>query len=154
VLDQVAEIPIRAGRFGRPDLAAMVAPLNRALLAMEAPILAAHNVSMWAYVVLSRLSDEPRRGQAALAHEIGADKTRLIDVLDDLQQRGLIRRDPDPADRRARLLSLTAHGRRLRERVRRAIRAEEDRVLAILPAAERAAFLRAVGRLAKAAAES
>jgi DNA-binding MarR family transcriptional regulator len=102
---------------------------------------------MWAYIVLSRLSDEPRRGQAALAAEIGADKTRLIDVLDDLQERGLIRRDPDPGDRRARLLSLTAKGRRLRERVRRAIRAEEERVLAALPAPERAAFLRALQRL-------
>ncbi len=134
----------------RPDLAAMVAPLNRTLLTMEAPILAAHNLSMWAYVVLSRLSDEPRRGQAALAQEIGADKTRLIDVLDDLQVRGLIRRDPDPADRRARLLSLTAQGRRLRERVRRAIRAEEEQLLATLPAAERTAFVRALRRLSHA----
>jgi MarR family transcriptional regulator, organic hydroperoxide resistance regulator len=134
----------------RPDLAAMVVPLSRALLAMEAPILDAHGISMWAYVVLSRLSDEPLRGQAALAQEIGADKTRLIDVLDDLQARGLIRRDPDPADRRARLLSLTAKGRRLRDRVRAAIRREEQAVLATLPAGDRAAFLRAVQRLAEA----
>ena len=126
----------------------MVAPLNRTLLAMEAPILAAHDISMWAYIVLSRLSAEPRRGQAALAHEIGADKTRLIDVLDDLQERGLIRRDPDPADRRARLLSLTAKGQRLRDKVGRAIRAAEAQVLAPLPAGDRAAFLRALQRLA------
>jgi MarR family transcriptional regulator, organic hydroperoxide resistance regulator len=135
----------------RPDLAAMVVPLGRALLAWEAPIMAAHAVTMWAYIVLSRLSDEPRRGQAALAREIGADKTRLIDVLDDLQERGLIRRDPDPADRRARLLSLTPQGRRLRDEIRTAIRREEERVLAVLPAADRAAFLRSVQCLAVAA---
>ena len=134
----------------RPDLAAMVVPLGRALLAIEAPILEVHGVSMWAYVVLSRLSDRPLRGQAVLAEAIGADKTRLIDVLDDLQSRGLIRREPDPADRRARLLTLTAKGRRLRDRVRRDIRREEDRLLGPLPATERGAFLRTVQRLAEA----
>ena|SRR5947209_6745960 len=131
----------------RPDLAAMVVPLSRSLLAIEGPILEAHGVTMWGYVVLSRLSDQPLRGQAVLAEAIGADKTRLIDVLDDLQDRGLIRREPDPADRRARLLALTPKGRRLRERVRRAIRREEERLLAALPATDRAAFLRALQRL-------
>ena len=132
----------------RPDLAAMVVPLGRSLLAIEAPILDAHGISMWAYIVLSRLSDQPLRGQAVLAEAIGADKTRLIDILDDLQDRGLIRREPDPADRRARLLALTAKGRRLRDQVRRAIRREEERLLAALPVTERAAFLRALRRLA------
>jgi DNA-binding MarR family transcriptional regulator len=132
----------------RPDLAAMIAPLGRTLLAIEAPILDAHGISMWGYAVLSRLSDQPLRGQAVLAEAIGADKTRLIDILDDLQDRGLIRREPDPADRRARLLALTAKGRRLRDQVRRAIRREEERLLAALPVTERAAFLRALRRLA------
>ncbi len=128
----------------------MVVPLGRALLEMEAPILRAHGLSMWAYIVLSRLGDEPVRGQAVLAEAIGADKTRIIEVLDDLQARGLISREPDPADRRARLLATTAKGRRLRDQVRRAIRREEDRLLAPIPPAERAALLRALQRLAAA----
>jgi DNA-binding MarR family transcriptional regulator len=138
----------------RPDLAAMVAPLSRSLLDMEAPVLQAHGVSMWAYIVLSRLGSEPVRGQSVLAESIGADKTRIIDVLDDLQDRGLIRREPDPADRRARLLALTPKGRRLRDQVRRAIRREEQRVLAALPEAERTVFLRALQRLAADAVRS
>jgi DNA-binding MarR family transcriptional regulator len=137
----------------RPDLAAMVVPLGRSLLAIEGPILDAHGVSMWAYIVLSRLSAQPLRGQAVLAEAIGADKTRLIDVLDDLQDRGLIRREPDPADRRARLLTLTPKGRRLRDQVRRTIRREEERLLAALPAADRAAFLRGLQRLADSASD-
>jgi MarR family transcriptional regulator, organic hydroperoxide resistance regulator len=135
----------------RPDLAAMVVPLSRALLDMEAPILQAHALSMWGYIVLTRLGDQGVRGQAVLAEAIGADKTRIIDVLDDLQTRGLIRRDPDPADRRARLLATTAQGRRLRDQVRRAIRREEQRLLAALPAGERAALLRGLQRLNRAA---
>jgi DNA-binding MarR family transcriptional regulator len=125
----------------RPDLAAMVAPLVRHLIAMETPILAEHDISMWAYSVLTALCARPYRGQNALAEAIGADKTRIIDVLDDLQERGLISREPDPADRRARLLAATPRGRRLRDQVRRRIRKEEERLLADVPARDRDAFL-------------
>jgi DNA-binding MarR family transcriptional regulator len=137
----------------RPDLAAMVVPLGRSLLDLEAPVLSTHDLTMWAYIVLSRLGAEPMRGQAVLAEAIGADKTRLIDILDDLQDRGLIQREPDPADRRARLLSLTPRGRRLRDQVRRAIRREEQRVLARLDRGERAVFLRVLEQLAADATE-
>ena len=107
----------------RRDLAAMVVPLARALVAAEEPVLRAHQVSMWGYVVLNALAEQPVRTpsirtQAALAQSIGADKSRIIGVLDELQQRGLIERRPDPADRRVHLLALTEAGRRLRESVR------------------------------------
>jgi DNA-binding MarR family transcriptional regulator len=131
----------------RRDLAEMLAELTRQTVAAEQPVLAAHGLSMWGYVVLSALDRSPIRTQSALAEAIGADKTRIIDVLDDLQARGLIRREPDPDDRRARLLTLTAKGRRLRDQVRRAIRREENRVLAALPAEERSVFLQALQRL-------
>jgi DNA-binding MarR family transcriptional regulator len=125
----------------------MVVRLGRTLLEMERPILAAHEVSMWGYIVLTALRDEPMRTQAALARTIGADKTRIIAVLDDLQERGLISREPDPADRRVRLLDLTDAGRRLHADVRVDLRAEEKRLLARLPAADRQAFLRALRSL-------
>jgi DNA-binding MarR family transcriptional regulator len=128
----------------------MMVPLGRSLLALEAPVIEAHGITMWGYIVLSRLAGQPYRGQAVLAEHIGADKTRLIGVLDDLQDRGLITREPDPDDRRARLLAVTPKGRRLRDQVRRAIRREEQQVLAALPAGERATFLRALQRLAAA----
>jgi DNA-binding MarR family transcriptional regulator len=131
----------------RPDLAAMVARLARALIEAERPILADHELPMWGYIVLTALRDEPMRTQAALARSIGADKTRIIGVLDDLQDRGLIEREPDPADRRVRLLRLTAAGRRLHGKVRVAIRRREEDLLGELPAADRNAFLRALRRL-------
>ena len=131
----------------RPDLAAMVSRLARALIDAERPILAAHELPMWGYIVLTALREEPMRAQAALARSIGADKTRIIGVLDDLQDRGLIEREPDPADRRVRLLRLTAAGRRLHGKVRAAIRQEEERLLSELPAGERSAFLSALRRL-------
>jgi MarR family transcriptional regulator, organic hydroperoxide resistance regulator len=129
----------------RRDLAAMVVPLARALMAAEEPVLRAHQVSMWGYVVLTALAEQPVRTQAALAQSIGADKSRIIGVLDELQDRGLIQREPDAADRRVHMLSLTEAGSRLRESVRDAIqRQEEELVLAVLPDADRAAFIRAL----------
>src|ERR1700754_3845922 len=99
-----------ASRPKRRDLAAMLAPLLRELVAAELPVLAAHDVAMWGYVVLSALDQSPIRPQAALAEAIGADKTRIIGTLDELQESGLISRTPDPDDRRARLLALTSEG--------------------------------------------
>lgn len=131
----------------RPDLAAMLVRLGRVLIAIEQPILTAHDVSMWGYAVLSALRDEPARAQAALARAIGADKTRLIPILDELQQRGLITREPDPADRRVHLLGLTPAGRELHAKVQAEIRAAEVRLLDSLPATDRRAFLRSLQTL-------
>ncbi|MFI5720457.1 MarR family winged helix-turn-helix transcriptional regulator [Nocardia sp. NPDC051750] len=137
------------GSTDRPDLAAMLAPLVRTLIAMEQPVLEAHGLSMWAYSVLVALSRGPARGQGVLAQEIGADKTRIIAVLDDLQQRDLLHRTPDPADRRARLLELTPAGHRLVARARAEIQSrEEQQVLHHLSAADRRGFLNALRTLA------
>jgi DNA-binding MarR family transcriptional regulator len=131
----------------RRDLAATLHPLTRALIAAELPVLDRHEISMWGYTVLNALDGRPAPTQAALAEAIGADKTRIIATLDELQERGLIAREPDPADRRARLLSITEAGRRIRRAVRDEIQANENRVLSRLSAADRRAFLRAAETL-------
>ena len=134
----------------RADLAAMIEPIRRALLSMEGVILDDHGLTMWAYVVLLRLGEQPIRTQAALADAINADRTRIIEVLDDLQERDLISRRPDPADRRARLVSLTKAGRKLRDSAQDAIQAREERLLSVLDAGDRAVFLRALRELSSA----
>ncbi|WEB38725.1 MULTISPECIES: MarR family transcriptional regulator [Streptomyces] len=126
----------------RPDLAAMLVPLCRALVDAERPVLDAHGLTMWAYSVLLRLDDTPIRTQAALADAIRADRTRIIPVLDDLESRGLIHRRPDPGDRRVRLVSLTPEGRRLRDAVQGDIQRGEEELLTRLPAADREGFVR------------
>ncbi|MFG1928041.1 MarR family winged helix-turn-helix transcriptional regulator [Cryptosporangium sp. NPDC048952] len=128
----------------------MMGPIGRALVAMELPILRAHDLTMWGYVVLSSLDDQPVYTQAALAEAIGADKTRLIAVLDDLQTAGLIERRPAPGDRRARVVSITPEGRRIRGTVQAAIRVEEERMLQVLPPDHRAVFVDALRALSSA----
>ena len=126
----------------------MLYPLVRELIALELPVLATHEVSMWGYSVLTALDDTPVRTQAALAEAIGADKSRIIGTLDELQSAGLIERTPDPGDRRVRLLSITPEGRRVRRAVRKDIRAHEEELLAkIRSRADREAFVRVLRTL-------
>lgn len=138
---------LRSEPMARPDLAAMIVPLGRALTRAEEPILREHGLTMWAYVVLLALREQRTRTQAALAERIGADKTRLIPVLDELQDRCLIERHPDPADRRVRLLAITPEGRRLAAKTQSAIQQNEEKQLARLDAKDREAFLRALRTL-------
>ena len=131
----------------RPDLAEMLAQLARQTVAAEQPVLAAHGLSMWGYIVLSSLDRSPIRTQAALADAIGADKTRIIPTLDELQEHGYIERTPDPDDRRARLLAITESGRSIKDAVQVAIQHGEEHWLGQLSASDRDVFLRALRQL-------
>jgi DNA-binding MarR family transcriptional regulator len=125
----------------------MLAPLVRDMVAAELPVLEAHGVSMWGYSVLVALDRSAIRTQAALAEAIGADKTRIIAILDELQDKGLIERVADPEDRRARLLAITQEGRRLKDAVQTEIQRGEERWLGTLSGPDRATFLRILQEL-------
>jgi DNA-binding MarR family transcriptional regulator len=131
----------------RPDLAAMLAPLVRELMAAELPVLKEHGVSMWGYSVLLALDHSTVRTQAALAGAIGADKTRIIGTLDELQDNGYIERNPDPDDRRVRLLAITESGRAVKDAVQEEIQRGEERWLATLSAGDRRVFLKVLRQL-------
>jgi DNA-binding MarR family transcriptional regulator len=127
----------------------MLAPLIREMIAAEEPVLQAHGLTMWGYAVLSALAKSSMRTQAALAAAIGADKTRIIRTLDDLQDDGYIERRPDPDDRRVRLLAITDAGRRVKNAVQQEIQRGEERWLGELSADERRTFLRVLERLTR-----
>jgi DNA-binding MarR family transcriptional regulator len=52
-------------------------------------------------------------GMAAVASLLAMDRTTLTAALKPLRRRGLVKVAPDPADRRGRLMTLTARGRTL-----------------------------------------
>jgi DNA-binding MarR family transcriptional regulator len=131
----------------RDDLAAMFARVARRLGERERPLLARHELSMWSYIALTHLARRPAGTQLELAGAIGYDKTRLIGLLDALEAEGLVTREPDPADRRARRVGLTAAGRRRQSAAQADVRAMEDEVLAALSAQERASLLAVLPRL-------
>jgi DNA-binding MarR family transcriptional regulator len=142
-----------ARKARRRDLAEMLAELGRQTVAAEMPVLAAHGLSMWGYIVLLALDRSPIRTQAALAEAIGADKTRIIPTLDELQQHDYIERMPDPDDRRARLLAITDAGRSVKDAVQTDIQRGEERWLGQVSASERDVFLHVLDQLSQRAAD-
>jgi DNA-binding MarR family transcriptional regulator len=93
------------------------------------------------YGVLATLAEEPGIDQRRLAEAMGSDRNSTSQMVDALAGRGLIQRDVDPEDRRARVLHLTEAGRALRDRTRPLMLAANARVLEPLGAAERETFL-------------
>ncbi len=61
---------------------------------------------------LWRLEEGPRT-QAELAYDMGTDAPATTMIVTALEARGLVKRTPDPDDRRAKRVSLTAAGRRM-----------------------------------------
>ena len=64
------------------------------------------------------------------------------EVVDGLQERGLVERRPDPADRRATLVALTGTGQATAEAIRAARHAEAERFFAGLDADDRETLAR------------
>jgi DNA-binding MarR family transcriptional regulator len=114
----------------------------------ETPLLAERGLDMWEYVVLLRLADGAAPTQAQLAAAVRRDKTRLIPILDRLESRGLLDRTPDPADRRNRIVALTASGQEVLSDCRAAVAAMEDELLGALAPEEAAALRRALEAVA------
>ena len=134
----------------RHDLGAAFAWLARAMIKAEEPVLRAQDVEMCDYAVLATLENGPAPTQSELAAAVGRDKTRLIPILDRLEARDLLRRTPDPADRRNRVVALTAAGRELVASCRAGIREVEADLLADLDPDERVVFVAVLDRLADA----
>jgi DNA-binding MarR family transcriptional regulator len=132
----------------RRDLGALLYALTRVVIDAEVPVLRDHGVEMWDYAVLGGLEGGAAPTQSQLAVAVGRDKTRLIPILDRLEARGLLRRTPDPADRRNKVVALTSAGRDLLAACRASIRALEDDLLAELAPAERVALLATLERVA------
>src|SRR5437867_5615648 len=63
-----------------------------------------------------------------LARRAGVTKQAMMQMVDDLQEMGCLRRTPDPEDARAKAVRLTARGLRQRALARQAVHAVESRV--------------------------
>lgn len=130
------------------DLGALCARVTRRLIDAERPLLHARGLSMWAYVALTHLAKAPAPTQMALAEQMRYDKTRLIAILDELAEEGLIERVPDPQDRRARIVRLTAAGRARHLEAQADIHAMEAKMLDGLTDAQRATLREVLAKLA------
>ncbi|MCS6890927.1 MAG: MarR family transcriptional regulator [Rhodovarius sp.] len=102
------------------------------------------------YALLKAAEAEPGADQITLAGMAALDRSNAARLAAALEARGLLRRAPDPKDRRVRRLSLTAEGKALLRRVEPTVQRMQEELLAPLTAEERRIFLRALRKIAAA----
>ncbi|MET4077915.1 MarR family winged helix-turn-helix transcriptional regulator [Janibacter sp. UYMM211] len=80
--------------------------------ALDAQLQRDAGINLFEYLVVSRLSMAPERTlrMGELADMTGGSQSRLSNVVKRLEHRGLVRREPDPADGRYTLAILTEVG--------------------------------------------
>jgi MarR family transcriptional regulator, transcriptional regulator for hemolysin len=106
-------------------------------------MLSAYNVSeacSTPLLVAGRLGEAVR--QVTLAEHVGIEGPSLVRLLDQLCAAGLVRRDEDPDDRRAKTITLTNAGRAVTEKMEEDLRALRGRVLKGVTRADLEATLR------------
>lgn len=67
--------------------------------------------------LLSTLEENQAMPMSELAESLAFDASYVTGLVDKLEQRGLTRREPSPADRRVKLITLTPEGAAARERI-------------------------------------
>jgi DNA-binding MarR family transcriptional regulator len=101
------------------------------------------------HAVLAVLDEGSRETQGAIADALGYDRGQLVGLLDELEDRGLVERRRDPADRRRHIVRLTPAGKRALAKLRALARQLDDEFLASLDENERAQLHALLLRLAQ-----
>ncbi|MGI5157629.1 MarR family winged helix-turn-helix transcriptional regulator [Microbispora sp. CA-102843] len=109
--------------------------------------LAQAGVRRYHYALLAALEEYGPASQAALGRRIGIDRSDMVATVNDLAERRLLERAPDPEDRRRNIVTITAAGRRQLTHLDRLLAAAQDEFLAPLPAADRRNLIDLLTRL-------
>jgi len=100
------------------------------------------------YSVLVVIGANAGLSQADLAESLGIERARMVHLLDRLEQRELIERQPSNTDRRSHALHLTKEGQRLLKRAKALAASHEERLSGVLGETERLHLLDLMRRTA------
>ncbi|MFE2586327.1 MarR family winged helix-turn-helix transcriptional regulator [Streptomyces sp. NPDC059378] len=99
--------------------------------------LAAVDARKWHFAVLTALAEDGAASQAELSRRTGIYRSDMVAVLNELGDAAYIRRDPDPADGRRNVITLTSAGERRLERLGALIADAQRELLAPLASGQR-----------------
>ncbi|MFI5554867.1 MarR family winged helix-turn-helix transcriptional regulator [Streptomyces sp. NPDC051738] len=99
--------------------------------------LARADARQWHYAVLASLEEYGPGSQAELSRRSGIYRSDMVGVLNELAERDLVERAPDPDDRRRNIITISTRGRRRLRRLDQVLDDLHDELLAPLSPAER-----------------
>jgi DNA-binding MarR family transcriptional regulator len=106
--------------------------------------LAPFGISGRELAVLLAIDDRASQSQQEVARRMAVDRTTMVALIDDLEHKGLVRRQPDPDDRRKNVVVLTDAGRTTLRQATAATREAERRLLGSLSDDESAMLKKAL----------
>ena len=130
------------------DVSFLLARANALSLAAGNAALAGFGLRVRSYSVLALAVGDARPSQRELAEFLRLDPSQVVALVDDLQGRGLVQRQADPADRRANVVVATPDGEACFAAARVAVRAAEGELHAELDDDDRARLAELLQRLA------
>ena len=99
------------------------------------------------YRLLAALEEFGPASQAALGRRTSIDRSDVVAVLNDLADRGLIERAPDPDDRRRNVITITPAGTEQLRTLDEVLAGVQEKLLAPLSAADRARLIKLLSRV-------
>jgi len=99
------------------------------------------NITPVQWAALCATQAAPGMDQITLSRDIAIDTSTVAGVIDRLEKRGLIKRQPSDSDKRVKLLFITKKGENLLNKTTPKVIELQDWLLSPLPAKERKAFL-------------
>lgn len=100
-------------------------------------MLAELNLKVRHFSVLSLVCTEERPTQRELGEFLDLDPSQIVALVDNLEERGAVRRETDPRDRRSKIVVPTESGHDLHEQAAALTRESEETVLQTLSPRER-----------------
>ncbi|MFC7585177.1 MarR family winged helix-turn-helix transcriptional regulator [Nonomuraea antimicrobica] len=95
--------------------------------------LAQADVRRYHYFLLATLEEYGPASQATLGRRTGIDRSDMVAIVNDLAERQLLQRTPDPQDRRRNIITITPAGRTQLTHLDRLLATAQDEYLAPLP---------------------
>ena len=99
--------------------------------------------------VLVVIDANPGLSQTQLGNALGIDRSTVVAVIDRLEARGLVARQPAPNDRRSHALHLSDSGKATLRRLTERVRAHEHEIARHLSAEEQTRLIELLGRVAR-----
>jgi DNA-binding MarR family transcriptional regulator len=99
------------------------------------------------FAILNALLEDPGEDQVTLAGKVAFDPATFGSVITRLEARGWVRREPDGADRRRKLLRVTPQGAEIAQKMKRSVGKVQQRILEPLDGREREQLVALLDRL-------